>query len=62
MKSDLELKKKYPQIQVNVDGGLISYGPSIIDAYRNAGVYVGQSSNARSQPICRFFNRPNTNL
>ena len=31
----------YPSHDYAVDGGLISYGPDIKDAYRHAGTYVG---------------------
>ena len=37
-------------------GGLMSYGTSLADAYRQVGVYAGQISRAPSPPTCRWCN------
>ena len=39
-------------------GGLISYGPSLSDAYRQTGVYTVGFSRARSPSTCQFCDRP----
>ena len=42
-------------------GGLISYGASIAEAYRQAGLYVGQLLKGRSRPTCRLCSQPSLN-
>jgi putative ABC transport system substrate-binding protein len=51
----------YPFREITDSGGLISYGTSISDAYRQAAIYAARSLRARSLPICRFNSRLNSN-
>jgi putative ABC transport system substrate-binding protein len=47
----------FPYREFAAAGGLVSYGTSIVDAYRLAGVYSGWFSRVRSPRICRFSKR-----
>jgi hypothetical protein len=38
--------------------GLMSYGTTLVNAYRHAGLYVGRILKARSRPTCRSCSQP----
>ena len=40
-------------------GGLASYGPNLIDQYRQAAGYVDRILRVRSRPTCRYKRRRN---
>ena len=42
------------------DGGLVSYGPDMVDQFRRAASYVDRFSKARSRPTCRCSSRPSS--
>ena len=44
----------YPWREAPAAGGLVSYGTSLTDAYRLAGVYTGRFSGVQSQPTCQY--------
>ena len=55
--ADLSVRYAMPAIYPNRDfaeaGGLMSYGTDLRDAYRQAGIYAGRISRAKSLQICR---------
>ena len=60
----LAARHAMPAIYINrefaLSGGLASYGIHFPDAYRQAGHSRAEFSKARSRPICRSCNLPNS--
>ena len=52
----------YPIPQFAEAGGLMSYGTSFVDIFRQAGVYVGRILKGAKPADCRFCSRPSLNL
>jgi putative ABC transport system substrate-binding protein len=50
--SIIALAKAYEFREFVAEGGLLSYGPSLMDAYRFADLYIGRILKARRQPPC----------
>ena len=55
---ELAAHQKLPAIytirEFAMAGGLMSYGTSITEAHRIAGLYAGRNLRAKSRPICQF--------
>ena len=47
----------YGRREYTVPGGLMSYGTSLADVYRQIGVYVGRILRAPSLPTCQSCSR-----
>ena len=60
--AELSLRHAVPAIfhypEFTAAGGLMSYGGSIRDFYRTAGVLAAGFLKARSRPTCRYSNPP----
>jgi putative ABC transport system substrate-binding protein len=56
-----KLPAVYPFRYIVTIGGLVSYGPDLVDQFRLAAGYVTVFSKVRRRPICRCRRRPNTN-
>ena len=52
----------YPWREFTAAGGLMNYGASIPDAFRQVGVYTGQILKAQCLRICRYSDPPNCSL
>ena len=55
-----KLPAVYSDASSSTAGGLISYGPDLIDQYRRRPATSTASSRARSRPTCRCRRRPST--
>ena len=56
------LPTAYPLRDFVEAGGLMSYGSSLADAYRQVGAYTGRISRARILRTCRSCRRPSSSL